>query len=116
MSYRHCWALFAVLTFAALILVGSGAGGCDQTIDLYSCPDPIVDRLDYRGQPDPCCRREPYCCDQPVPDFNDVTGQLDPCCLTTPCPNLRKLLWPDAGEASDASSADDADADAGGGS
>jgi hypothetical protein len=104
MNYRHGWISLAVLLFAALIIVGSGAGGCEPPYPAFSCPDPIPDRLDYRGTPDPCCRREPYCCDQPVPDFNDVTGQLDPCCLTTPCPHLRQLLWPDAGTASDASS------------
>lgn len=116
MSYRQGWILFAVVTVAILVIVVSSAAGCDGLwgdSDEYSCPAPIYDRLDYRGQPDPCCRREPYCCDQPVPDFNDVYGELDPCCFTTPCPHLRELLWPDAGEASDASSAGDADADEG---
>jgi hypothetical protein len=106
MNYHHCWILFAVLTFAALIIVGSGAGGCIDggTFDEYSCPAPIYDRLDSRGKPDPCCEREPYCCEHPIPEYNDANGIPDPCCNTTPCPELRKLLWPDAGEASDASS------------
>ena len=110
MNDRHCWVLFTVFTFATLSIVGSSAAGCidGPVVSEHSCPAPNYDRLDYRGQPDPCCEREPYCCDHPVPEHNDRFGIPDPCCNTTPCPILRKLLWPDAGEESDASSAGDA--------
>jgi hypothetical protein len=64
---------------------GAGAEG-------FSCGNPIFNRTDDYGHPDPCCHYKP-CCPSPVldhyaidPGSDPPVTLWDPCCLSAECP------------------------------
>jgi hypothetical protein len=75
----------------------------------FTCANPLKDRKDDYGHPDPCCQYKPCC---PNPNFDHyVTYEgaekphPDPCCLEEPCPDWH--VWEPPSDASGTGDAGD---------